>query len=127
MVSVSQFSAEGLGLLFAVADRMKEMVADKTDDAVLRCVFFEVSSPPADSPPPKNKMRNRGREFPDVVRCRPRRYVDVVDASAACFSRVVVSCFGPAPRPSIADNLEIGTGCMLVGERQQGCSKKSLA
>ena len=36
VVSVSQFSSEGLGLLFKVASRMKEMVADKTDAATLR-------------------------------------------------------------------------------------------
>lgn len=36
VVSVSQFSAEGLELLFEVAERMKAMVADKTDDATLR-------------------------------------------------------------------------------------------
>ena len=36
MVSVSQFSTEGLQLLFEVAERMKAMVADKTDDATLR-------------------------------------------------------------------------------------------
>ena len=36
VVSVSQFSTEGLQLLFEVAERMKAMVADKTDDATLR-------------------------------------------------------------------------------------------
>ncbi|CAM9727111.1 unnamed protein product, partial [Hapterophycus canaliculatus] len=49
VVSVSQFSAEGLELLFEVADRMKEMVADRTDDAVLRgrvlgTLFYENST-----------------------------------------------------------------------------------
>ncbi|CAM9365942.1 unnamed protein product [Pylaiella littoralis] len=37
VVSVSQFSAEALGLLFEVCERMKEMVADKTDGATLSC------------------------------------------------------------------------------------------
>ena len=36
VVSVSQFSSEGLGLLFEVAGRMKEMVEDKTETATLR-------------------------------------------------------------------------------------------
>eukprot|EP00904_Undaria_pinnatifida_P000833 jgi/Undpi1/10750/HiC_scaffold_29.g13198.m1 len=37
VISVSQFSSEGLELLFEVASRMKEMVADKSDTATLSC------------------------------------------------------------------------------------------
>lgn len=36
MVSVSQFSAEALALLFEVAEQMKTQVADKSDTARLR-------------------------------------------------------------------------------------------
>lgn len=36
VISVSQFSTEALVLLLEVSERMKEMVADKSDDAVLR-------------------------------------------------------------------------------------------
>ncbi len=36
VISVSQFSTEALVLLLEVSERMREMVADKSDDAVLR-------------------------------------------------------------------------------------------
>ncbi|CAN0149566.1 unnamed protein product [Ectocarpus sp. 12 AP-2014] len=55
VVSVSQFSTEGLGLLYDVAGKMKEMVADKSEDAtlsrnpplrgrVLGTLFYETST-----------------------------------------------------------------------------------
>ncbi|CAN0229870.1 unnamed protein product, partial [Ectocarpus sp. 8 AP-2014] len=55
VVSVSQFSTEGLELLYDVAGKMKKMVADKSDDAtlsrnpplrgrVLGTLFYETST-----------------------------------------------------------------------------------